>query len=480
MSIPAGCTQMDEDCLDAPNLHQVTMYVRDLDELSYTESCFGSVSNAILRVPIGSKQVYQEYYPWMSFASIEEFDDGNGLFVPSKITTRINNIRYILSGNNATIGRQNKDLSGDVIIPSTVSYDGKNYTVNGMVEPTNIIAWSSNKVTTENGAFQSCPITSITLPSSIKVISAGAFYDCHELVEINLPEGVTQLGAACFANCTNLVELQIPKSVTDFGSNTRYGFKSFIFGNCTSIKKVNIPTSVTLFSEGCFKGCGLETFIIPENIKTLEQDCFSMDKLKAIKITHRNLDNLTYTESIFNNVSNVSLYVPEGTAKIYKVYYPWKNFKEIVEYEDQKDDFLFNAYRVSYIVSDNSSNSMSSRSASNHENVYMNNYCASGIKLENVDSPTKEGCTFSGWSGVPGTMPAHDVIVTGYFTPIIGIVPGDANNDGKVNIADIVAIINHRKGATPVGFSIKAADLNNDSYVDDTDISILVKMMMGK
>lgn len=32
------------------------------------------------------------------------------------------------------------------------------------------------------------------------------------------------------------------------------------------------------------------------------------------------------------------------------------------------------------------------------------------------DEPTKEGYTFSGWSEIPETMPAHDVIVTGTFT----------------------------------------------------------------
>ncbi len=31
-------------------------------------------------------------------------------------------------------------------------------------------------------------------------------------------------------------------------------------------------------------------------------------------------------------------------------------------------------------------------------------------------APTKEGYTFSGWSEIPETMPAHDVEVTGYFT----------------------------------------------------------------
>ena len=60
------------------------------------------------------------------------------------------------------------------------------------------------------------------------------------------------------------------------------------------------------------------------------------------------------------------------------------------------------------------------------------------------------------------------------------VLLGDANNDGRVNVADIVAINNYRKGAAPAGFNAKAADLNNDSKVDDTDISILVCMIMGK
>ena len=33
-------------------------------------------------------------------------------------------------------------------------------------------------------------------------------------------------------------------------------------------------------------------------------------------------------------------------------------------------------------------------------------------------APTKDGYTFSGWSEIPETMPAHDVTVTGSFTKI--------------------------------------------------------------
>jgi len=39
-----------------------------------------------------------------------------------------------------------------------------------------------------------------------------------------------------------------------------------------------------------------------------------------------------------------------------------------------------------------------------------------GAKITPEPAPTKEGYTFSGWSEIPETMPAHDVTVTGTFT----------------------------------------------------------------
>ena len=39
-----------------------------------------------------------------------------------------------------------------------------------------------------------------------------------------------------------------------------------------------------------------------------------------------------------------------------------------------------------------------------------------GATIVPEDTPTKDGYTFSGWSEIPETMPAHDVTVTGSFT----------------------------------------------------------------
>lgn len=60
-------------------------------------------------------------------------------------------------------------------------------------------------------------------------------------------------------------------------------------------------------------------------------------------------------------------------------------------------------------------------------NKYKLTYVVDGVEYKSFDieygsaitpetAPTKEGYTFSGWSEIPTTMPAHDVTVTGTFT----------------------------------------------------------------
>ena len=48
--------------------------------------------------------------------------------------------------------------------------------------------------------------------------------------------------------------------------------------------------------------------------------------------------------------------------------------------------------------------------------VYKTIVCESGASIIAEPAPTKEGYTFSGWSEIPGTMPAQDVEVIGSFS----------------------------------------------------------------
>ena len=63
--------------------------------------------------------------------------------------------------------------------------------------------------------------------------------------------------------------------------------------------------------------------------------------------------------------------------------------------------FSVNTYRLTYLVDGEE---------------YKVLDVAYGAEVTAEPSPEREGHTFSGWDGVPDSMPAHDVEVTGYFT----------------------------------------------------------------
>ena len=60
-----------------------------------------------------------------------------------------------------------------------------------------------------------------------------------------------------------------------------------------------------------------------------------------------------------------------------------------------------------------------------------------------------------------------------------GILYGDANGDGVINVLDLIAIINYIMGGNPDPFDFEAADLNNDGIVNILDVVFNVNIIMG-
>ena len=57
---------------------------------------------------------------------------------------------------------------------------------------------------------------------------------------------------------------------------------------------------------------------------------------------------------------------------------------------------------------------------------------------------------------------------------------GDINNDGKINVTDIVYLISYLKNSTKLpGFNMEAADADGSGTVDDADIEALKEMIMS-
>ena len=60
---------------------------------------------------------------------------------------------------------------------------------------------------------------------------------------------------------------------------------------------------------------------------------------------------------------------------------------------------------------------------------------------------------------------------------LTGGLKGDANCDGRVSLADVVAILSYMIQDAPVNFSVENADMNNDGIITLTDALLLLNSL---
>lgn len=136
------------------------------------------------------------------------------------------------------------DYIGDIVIPSNVDYNGKNYTVTEI----------------RKSAFYNCrQLTSVSIPNTVKSIGNQAFIFCTSLTDVNIPYGVTSIEKSTFFACGSLKRITIPNSVTSIDDRA--------FGNCIGLTRIAIPSSVTYISTNSdpFSGCSNVNNIIVES-----------------------------------------------------------------------------------------------------------------------------------------------------------------------------------------------------------------------
>lgn len=142
-------------------------------------------------------------------------------FAVNAQTFTVDGIKYKASGS--TVAVQKDAYTGDLVIPETVDYEGKTYTVTSAAAA----AFKQNEA-----------ITSIQLPNSITKFIKGQFSKCTNLKKVNIPTGITgTMPGNVFEYCSSLDSIVIPAGVTTINSAQ--------FNGCTGLKYIEFAEADT-------------------------------------------------------------------------------------------------------------------------------------------------------------------------------------------------------------------------------------------
>ena len=287
--------------------------------------------------------------------------------VVASASVEIDGLYYNLDSNTkkAIVTKiPNANYAGNVVIPSTVTFDETVYNVTGI----------------EDKTFYRCGITSVTIGDNITSIDEDAFYHCTSLGRVIIGNSVTNIGRHAFYECYNLKSITFSNSVArigdaafgggnslnavyisdlkvwcniSFGDNPlQYAHHLYLngeeitgdleipdnvttlgpaFWGCYGLTSVTIGDNVTSIGGSAFRNCyNLTSVTIGKNVTSINSWAFlNCNNLTSVVVDIET--PLSISSETFPNQTNATLYVPYGCKAAYEAADYWSDFKEIVE-----------------------------------------------------------------------------------------------------------------------------------------------------
>lgn len=289
----AGCT----------SLANVKVYATEpltVDPDLFDSSVFGT---ATLQCPKGFADVYAEAPVWKNFAVIKDdflLDVNSGdRFVSQKMPYEITSLKdgemtvkakfHHFDGKHrdTAVEIANAKFSGDVVIPSEITYMDKKFRVTEI---------------SDSAFFRAKNLTSVTMPADIRGFGKNMFDGCEKLVSCNIPDNVTEISPNCFSSCAALKSIVIPAGVTAIGNNAFY--------YCSSLESISLPEGLKTIGERAFYQCAkLAEINLPVGVTAVPAYAFGY------------CSSLTHFE-FGDRITSIGNYALSGCIKIQSVTLP--------------------------------------------------------------------------------------------------------------------------------------------------------------
>lgn len=192
---------------------------------------------------------------------------------------KVNNIYYNINDDENTVSVTYKDTnyhcySGSITIPSTVTYNGKTYTV----------------TTIGYHAMGICELTSVTIPNTVTTIDDYAFFNSYKLTSITIPKSVTHIGDNVFRACFGLTTMKVANDNPVYDSRDacnaiiETATNTIIYGCKTTV----IPNSVYGIGNNAFAGHSLTSFTLPKQIAFVGEGAIACSLIEGISVAAGN------------------------------------------------------------------------------------------------------------------------------------------------------------------------------------------------
>ncbi len=238
------------------------------------------------------------------------------LAVGTKLNTQMNGVAatFVVNGNKTVTLSQVANVSR-VKVPSTITYEGVDYTV------TEIVGAATGNVYQPNEAVFGFKVEEVVIPNTVTAIGACAFSDCSKLKSVSIPSSVTSIGDDAFIGCSSLTSVTLPSNLKTIGE--------YAFSGC-SLSAVTIPTSVTKIGFGAFQ---------IEDIKVSTSDLTAFAKITPVEDRDtRTFGSFYPSWKLYVNGNEVTaLSIPESVTSVNAIFAYCKSLTSVTLHKNVKE-----------------------------------------------------------------------------------------------------------------------------------------------